>query len=139
METLYSTKGQCSQKNRESETKEQNKHLTKTNSEISTYTDQNHHQLKCLDASLRSQSTITRKICQSSPEPNHSIIGSSQYFNTDETQENDLKTKFMKIIKVLKEEVNKSLKESQEKSSSCRKQNCLRTENGNRNNTDNTN
>ena len=37
-----------------------------------------------------------------------------EYSSTAEAQENDLKTNFMKIIEVLKQEINKSLKKSRE-------------------------
>jgi hypothetical protein len=37
------------------------------------------------------------------------------YFNTVEAKQNNLKNNFMKMIEVLKEEKNKSHKESQEK------------------------
>jgi hypothetical protein len=36
------------------------------------------------------------------PEPSYPITESSEYFNTAEAQETDLKTKFMKKIKVFK-------------------------------------
>lgn len=50
----------------------------------------------------------------SPPEPNYSTTASSKYYNTIETQEKDLKVNFMKMIKDLREEMNKSFKKIQE-------------------------
>lgn len=49
------------------------------------------------------------------PEPNYPTAASSEHFNTAEVQENNLKTGFVKIILVSKEEMNKSLEEIKEK------------------------
>lgn len=48
------------------------------------------------------------------PEPSCSTTARFKYFNTAEAQGKDPKTDLMKVIEVLKEEINKSLTESQE-------------------------
>ena len=50
----------------------------------------------------------------SSPDPSYPTIASPKYSNTTEAQENDLETNLMKMIEVLKEEMNKPFKEIQE-------------------------
>lgn len=50
----------------------------------------------------------------SQPEPSYSTTAGFKYFNTAEAQGKDPKTNLMKVIEVLKEEINKSLTESQE-------------------------
>lgn len=45
----------------------------------------------------------------SPPEPNYPATASSEHPNTAIAQENNLKINFMKMIKILKEKVNKSL------------------------------
>ena len=47
-------------------------------------------------------------------EHSYPTTATSKYSNTAEAQEEDLKTNFMKMIGILKEEMNKSLKEIQE-------------------------
>lgn len=44
------------------------------------------------------------------PEPSHHTTTSPEYSNTTKVQVNDLKSNFMKMIHVLKEEINQSLK-----------------------------
>lgn len=44
-------------------------------------------------------------------EPSHTTTASPDYPNTAETQGNNSKNNFMKIIEIHKEEINKSLKE----------------------------
>ena len=51
----------------------------------------------------------------SPPEPSYRTAASPDYSNTTKAKENELKINFMKIIEVLKEEINKSLKENQRK------------------------
>lgn len=48
----------------------------------------------------------------SSPDPSYPTIASPKYSNTTEAQENDLETNLMKMIEVLKEEMNKCLEAS---------------------------
>lgn len=48
-------------------------------------------------------------------EPSYPTTGRPEYCNTTEAQEKDLKRNFMKMIDILKEGVNKSLKEIVEK------------------------
>ena len=47
------------------------------------------------------------------PEPNRPVIASLGYFNTDEAQEKDLKSKLMKMVEAFTEEIFKPLKEIQ--------------------------
>lgn len=47
-------------------------------------------------------------------EPRYSTTAILDYSNNKEAQERDFKTNFMKIIEVLKEEMNKSHKQFQE-------------------------
>ena len=53
--------------------------------------------------------------------PGYPTTAGPEYSNTAATQENDLNTNFMKMIEVLKEEMNKPLKESQENTNNQRK------------------
>lgn len=53
-----------------------------------------------------------------SPEPSSPTTSSPEYSNTAVAQGNDLKTNFMKMTEVFKEEMSKTLKESQEKATS---------------------
>ena len=48
------------------------------------------------------------------PEPSYPTAANSECSSTVEAQENQLKTNFMKMIEVFKEDMNKSLKEIQE-------------------------
>ena len=48
------------------------------------------------------------------PEPSHPTTASPGYSNTGEARENNLKTNFMEMREVFKEEMNKSLKAIQE-------------------------
>lgn len=47
-------------------------------------------------------------------EPSNPTTARPEHSNTAKAQENDLKTDFMKMIEVLKEEMKKSLEEYQE-------------------------
>lgn len=76
-------------------------HLTKANSESAPY---NHPKPRCLDASVTVWSTTARAM--SPPELSYHTTASPEYSNITETQENDLKTNFMKMIEVLKEKMN---------------------------------
>ena len=51
----------------------------------------------------------------SAPEPSYPMPERPEYSNASEAQEDDLKTNFMKMKAVLKEEMKKSLKEIEEK------------------------
>lgn len=44
------------------------------------------------------------------PEPSYHATESPEYFKATESQEKDLKPNFIKMIELLKEEINKSLK-----------------------------
>ena len=48
------------------------------------------------------------------PEPYHPTTATPRHPSIAEAQENDLKSKFMKMIEVFNEEMNKSHKEEQE-------------------------
>ena len=48
-------------------------------------------------------------------EPSYLTIASPGYSNAAEAQENDLKTNFVEMIEVFKVEINKHIKEIQEK------------------------
>lgn len=50
-----------------------------------------------------------------SPEPSDSITAPPELCNTGEAEENSLKNIFMKVIKVLTEEIKQFLKEIEEK------------------------
>jgi len=101
--------GHTDQKTKEKiETKEQN-HLTKTNSEIITKTC-NHSKLRCQNPV--SKNTMNNSQCNVPPqETSCPTAVSPEHAKTDEVKENHLKAYFMEIIEVLKEEMNKSLKE----------------------------
>jgi hypothetical protein len=96
------------------ENKKQNTHPTKTNSKVGTYT-YNRPKSKSLDASEKSRINTSEDNI-SPPEPNYPMTSSSEYFNIAEAQENDLKAIFMKMIEVLKREMNKFRREIHESS-----------------------
>ena len=50
-----------------------------------------------------------------SPEHRYPTILSPEYFNTSESQESNIKNKLMKVIKVIEEEISKSLKGFEER------------------------
>lgn len=73
------------------------------------------------------------------PEPSYHTRTSPEYSNTADAQGKDLKTHIKKLIEVLKEKINKSIKESQEKQIiEGNNQHCSRPENGNGSNKENT-
>jgi hypothetical protein len=79
--------------------KEQSIHPTKTNSEISTKTF-NHLKARCIDTRIETQSATGKAVvCH---HYSHPTTASPEYSNTDEAQEKDLKTNYMKMIVVLK-------------------------------------
>ena len=56
-----------------------------------------------------------------SPEARYPTTACPEYSNTVKTQENNLKTNFMEMTVVLKEEKNKTLQEMQENKNNWRK------------------
>jgi spore germination protein YaaH len=89
-----------------------NIHLTKINTEASTYTYN-----KPKTQITRGQYKNTFNNTQGNmalPEPSYPITAHPGYSNTVEAQENDLKSNLMKMIVVFKEQINKLLKEIQE-------------------------
>lgn len=113
-ETPCLTRGHTCQKTKdETESEEQNTNPTKTNSEIRTKT-YNHHKPRSLHNSVR-DTTNNSQDNRSLPEANHSTTASPESSNTIEAQEKDLKRNFMKMIKVHKMGMNKSLKGIDEK------------------------
>lgn len=112
---LNSTTDHNDQKTRqETQTKEQNSHPIKTNSEIGTQT-YNHSKFRCLDVNIRHNQHQQRHM--SPPKPNYPTIASLEYSIIIEAQENDLKSIFIKMTELKRKLLNslKKLKKKQTK------------------------
>lgn len=55
------------------------------------------------------------------PETSYPTITVPEYFNTGEAQEKDLESRYIKMVEVLKEEMMKTLEETQETKNNGRK------------------
>lgn len=75
------------------------------NPEIGT-NNYNHPPKRCLEASLKTQYINASAVCL--------LIVGPKYSNIPEAHERELKTNFMKLLEVLKEEMNGFLKETLE-------------------------